>query len=225
MKKYILISLLIAGAFALPCAAAVKDSAAALAALNSSVAKDRLDAIYFLGAQRSTEAYAALAAHFPAEKDAYLRVQLVEVMDVQGSTWAYTCVSSAAGDTNKAVRQAAAMSLASKAGDPAVDKKLKALAADPSDVVRISLAHSLSINTSTSAVSIIGGMLSDLKGTLKTRRAAAGALAGMKTPEADGELLKHLSDSDPEIKAAAASRKAAGGKPGKSAKPVKPLKK
>lgn len=224
MKKYILISLLIAGAFALPCAAAVKDSAAALAALNSSVAKDRLDAIYFLGAQRSTEAYAALAAHFPDEKDAYLRVQLVETLNVEGSTWAYACAASAADDKNKAVRGAAARALAVKAGDPAADIKLKALAADPVENVRAAVVNSLSVGTSTSAASIIGEVLSDSKGTLRLRRAAAAALARMKTPQADVELLKHASDADPEIKASAASRKAAGGKPGKPAKPSKPAK-
>jgi hypothetical protein len=225
MKNYLVLSLLFAGTLALPCAAAVKDTAAAMTALNSAVAKDRLDAIYFLGAQRSTEAYAALAAHFPSEKDAYLRVQLVDTLNVEGSTWAYVCAADAAGDANRAVRRAAARALAVKAGDPAADIKLKALATDPVEAVRAEVVNSLSVGTSTSAVSIIGGVLSDEKGTLRVRRAAAAALSKMKTAQADAELFKHASDADPEIKAAAASRKASGGKPEKPAKPAKPVKK
>lgn len=212
MTKSLFISLLLAGAFALPCAAELKDAQAAAAALKSATPKDRLDAIYFLGAQRSQAAYQALAAHFPSEQDAYLRVQLVEALNVQGSTWAYACAAAAADDGNKAVRQAAAASLASKAGDPAADAKLKALGADPAEPVRLTVVSALSVNTSTSAASIIGGVLSDRKGTLKARRAAAAALSRMKTPAADGELLRHLSDADPEIKAAAAARRPAKAK-------------
>ena len=225
MKKCLVISILIAGAFTLPCAAAIKDPAAAMAALASATPKDRLDAIYFLGAQRSTEAYAALAAHFPQEKDAYLRVQLVETLNVEGSTWAYACASAAADDKNKSVRGAAARALAVKAGDPAADIKLKALAADPVEGVRAALVNSLSVGTSTSAASIVGGVLADGKGTLRLRRAAAAALARMKTPQADSELKKHVSDPDPDIKAAAVSRQAKEEKPAAPAKPAKPAKK
>ena len=225
MKKRIAILILMAGAFALPCAAAVKDMPAALAALNSATPKDRLDAIYFLGTQRSTEAYAALAAHFPQEKDAYLRVELVDTLNVAGSTWAYACAASAADDKNKSVRGAAARALAVKAGDPAADIKLKALAADPVEGVRAAVVNSLSMETSTSAVAIIGGVLADGKSTLRVRRAAAAGLARIKTPQADSELKKHSADPDPDIKAAAASRQAKEEKTAVPAKPAKPVKK
>ena len=215
MKRYLFLSLLLAGTFALPCAAALKDAPAAVAALKSDVPKARLEAIYFLGAQRSQDAYAALTAHFPSEPDAYLRVQIVEALNVQGSTWAYACAAAAADDSNKAVRQAAASALARKAGDQVADSKLKALGADSSEAVRLAVVSSLSVNTSTSAAAIIGGVLSDGKGTLKTRRAAAAVLSRIKTPAADRELAKHLSDPDPEIKAAAASRKPSKTKPTK----------
>lgn len=215
MKRSLLVSLLLAGAFALPCAAALKDAPAAVAALKSDVPKARLEAIYFLGAQRSQEAYAALAAHFPSEKDAYLRVQIVEALNVQGSTWAYACAATAADDANKVVRQAAASALARKAGDQLADRKLRALGADSSDAVSMAVVNALSVNTSTSAAALIGGVLSDPKGALRARRAAAAALSKMKTPAADGELLKHLSDADPEIKAAAASRRPSKAKPTK----------
>lgn len=228
MRKSLVISMFIAVAFTLPCAAAVKDTVAALTALKSGVAKDRLEAVSFLVAQRSPDAYKTLAAHFPEEKDAYLRVQIVEGLDVEGSTWAYTCAVAAADDVNKSVRQAAASALASKAGDPAAAAKLKILAADASESVRFSVVNSLSVDASTSAVAIIGGMLADDKGPVKERRAAAAALSKMKTPSADTELFKHLSDADPEIKASAVSRKSESvksSKPAKPAKPAKPLKK
>ena len=218
MKRSLLVSLLFAGTFALPCAAELKDAPAAVAALKSDVPKARLEAIYFLGAQRSQDGYAALAAHFPSEKDAYLRVQIVEALNVQGSTWAYGCAAAAADDSNKAVRQAAASALARKAGDQVADGKLKALGADSSEAVRLAVVAALSVNTSTSAAAIIGGVLSDAKGTLKTRRAAAAVLSKMKTPSADSELLKHAADADPEIKAAAAARKPAKKKPTKKKK-------
>ncbi len=220
MKKYLLFSILFAGTFVLPCAAAVKDTAAALAALNSAAAKDRLDAIYFLGAQRTPAAYEALSKQFQAEKDPYLRTQIVEALDVNVSTWAVSCAASAADDSNQAVRQAAAAPLSRLPNDRAAEKKLKALAADSSEPVRLAVVNSLSVSASTSSASIIGGVLSDRKGTLKTRRAAAEVLSRMKTPAADAELLKHVSDADPEIKAAAVSRKPAAAKPSK-ARPAK----
>lgn len=198
-----------------PCAAQFKDDAQAKAALGGKTAKQRLEAIQYFGAQRSQAAYAALTSHFSSEQDAYLRVQIVEALDVKGSTWAYACAEKAAADANPAVRQAAASAISGKTGDAAADKKLKALAADSSEAVRLAVVHSLSLQPSTSAVTIIGGVLADRKGTLKARRAAAEALAGMKTQAGDSELLKHLSDADPQIKAAAASRKPSKKKPAK----------
>ncbi|MDO8803169.1 MAG: hypothetical protein Q7R35_01950 [Elusimicrobiota bacterium] len=220
MRKYLIAAAVLLAA--LPCAAELKDAPAAVAALKSAAAKDRLEAIYYLGAQRTQDAYAALADHFPVEKDAYLRVQLVEVLNVRGSTSAYSCAAAAAGDPNKAVRQAAASALAPNAGDAVADGKLGALAADSSEEVRLAVVTSLSADTSTSAVSIVGAVLSDRKSTLRARRTAAGVLSGLKTPGADRELLKHLSDADPEIKAAAAARKPARAKSG--AVPGKPAK-
>jgi HEAT repeat protein len=212
MKKIFIIPAFIA-VFAAPCAAELKDAGAALEALRSDKAKDRLEAIYYLGAQRNGEAYEALAGHFKAEKDAYLRTQIVGSMNVQASTWAYVCAYEAADDKNKAVRQSAASALAPKVGEPAAAQKLGMLAADPAEVVRLSVVNALAVYTSTEAVSVISGALADRKGTLRARRAAAKALSGMKTPAADAELLKHLSDPDPEIKAAAAARKPSKAKP------------
>ena len=129
------------------------------------------------------------------------------MLDVQLSTWAYACALQAADDTNRFVRQAAVSSLASKSGDPKAEKKLRALAADTSDAVRMKVVNSLSIENSTQAVSIIGTVLSDDKGSLRARRFAAGALSKMNRPGADSELFKHETDADPEIKAAAAARR------------------
>lgn len=194
---------------ALPCMAEIKDQPAALAALNSAAPKDRLDAIRFLGGHSSPEAYKAMAEHFNSEKDAYLRVKTVEAMDVSVSTWAYVCVSSAAGDTNKFVRAAAASALAEIAGNAAADKDMRTLAKDQAESVRLTLVNALSLVPSTSSVSIIGTTLADKKGPLRARRAAAAALNKMNTRAASEELIKHLSDQDPEIKAAARQGKAA----------------
>jgi len=194
---------------AVPCMAQVKDQASALAALDSAASKDRLDAIRFLGGHNSPEAYKAMAEHFNSEKDAYLRVKTVEAMDVSVSTWAYVCVSSAAGDTNKFVRAAAASALAQIAGNTAADKDMQALAKDQAESVRLTLVNALSLVPSTSSVSIIGTTLADKNGPLRARRAAAAALNKMNTRAASEELLKHLSDQDPEIKAAARQGKAA----------------
>lgn len=215
MRKYLVISILLAGTSVLPCAAEVKDAASALAALKSDAAKDRLDAVAYLGARRTPEAYEALAKHFQTEKDAYLRVQIVEALDVSVSTWAASCAAAAADDSNKAVRQAAAMPLSRLPGSQEAEKKLKALAADPSDAVRLAVVNSLSVNTSTSSVAILGGVLSDQKSAPAARRAAARGLSGMKTPAADAELGRHVSDADPEIKAAAVSRRPSKTKPAK----------
>ena len=212
MKNYLIASVLLA-VFTMPCAAQFRDSAAAKAALSGKTARERLDAIEYLGAQRSQDAYAALAGHFPSEKDAYLRVQIVEALDVAGSTWAYFCAEKAADDANRAVRQAAAAAIALKAGDPAADKKLKALAADASEPVRFAVVHALSLRPGPSSAAIIGGVLADQKAALRMRRVAAWALSNMKTPEADAELMKHISDADPEIQAAAVSRKPAAKEP------------
>ncbi len=194
---------------ALPCMAEIKDQPAAEAALNSASAKDRLDAISYLGAQRGDTAYAALAARFPDEKDAYLRVKIVEALDVAASTWAYNCAAAASADANKAVRASAAAAIAPLAGRTDADKALKALAKDPAETVRLELINSLSVRPSTSAVSIIGAALADKKGPARPRRAAAAALGNMGTAAAAEELVKHLSDQDPEVKAAAQKGRAA----------------
>jgi HEAT repeat protein len=202
----------LAAVLAAPCAAQLKDDASAMSALNSATAKDRLAAIYYLGAQRTPAAYEALASHFAGEKDAYLRTQLVDSLDVNASTWAFSCALAAAGDANRYVRQAAAMVLSRKAGDPAADKQLGALAADPSDSVRLALVNSLSVNPSTSSVAVLGSVLGDHKAALRTRRAAANVLSKMKTPASDDMVLRYLSDADSQIKAAAMSRRPTGKK-------------
>jgi HEAT repeat protein len=209
MKKNLMFCAVLAASFAAPCAAQLTDDASALAAFKSNSAKDRLGAISYFGAQRTQSAYEALASQFQTEKDAYLRVRIVEALDVQGSTWAYSCASAAAADTNRAVRQEAAVALAANAGDPATEQKLRVLAADPEPGVRMALLQGLSVNTSTTSVSIIGGVLGDHNGPLSSRRAAARVLSAMKTKAADDMLLRYLSDSDPQIEAAAMSRRPA----------------
>lgn len=203
MKDLFLV-LMIAAA---PCSAQVNDQASAAAALGGATAKERLSGIQFLAKQRTPEAYEALSAHFQSEPDAYLRVQIVEAMDINASTWAYNCAFAAADDQNKAVRAAAVPAIAPLAGTPQGYKKLKALAADTDEAVKMTLINSLSVDTSTSSIALIGAVVSDKKGSLKARRFAADRLAGMNVKAADDELLKHLSDPDQEIKAIAASLK------------------
>jgi len=191
------------------CSAEITGQAGALAALKSEAPKDRLEAIQYLGAQRSDDAYAALALHFRQEKDAYLRVQLVEALDVTISTWSAACALEAADDGNLAVRAAAAVALAPLSGGEAADAKLSALAADPADSVRLAVVSSSARNPGPSTETLLGSVLGDKAAALPVRREAAGALAGMKSKKADAELLKYLSDPDPVIKKAAASRKPA----------------
>lgn len=205
MKKLLL--LVVFALWASPCAAQIKDAADAAAALGSATARDRLDAINYLAAERSEYAYEALAGHFKTEKDAYLRVQVVEGLDVTASTWAYACAGEAAADANPAVRQAAAAALAPKAGDPEADKQLATLGADKAVPVRLAVVSSLAARPSPSSAAIVGGILSDGAAAPVLRRSAAKALAAMKSKEADAELLKHAGDKDPEVKAAAGSRK------------------
>lgn len=205
MKKILLLAVFALSAS--PCAAELKDAAGAAAALGSAAAKDRLDAINYLAAERSGAAYEALAGHFKTEKDAYLRVQLVEALDVTASTWAYACAGEAAADANPAVRQAAAAALAPRAGEPEADKQLAALGADKAVPVRLAVVSSLAARPSPSSAAIVGGILADGAAAPVLRRSAAKALAGMKSREADAELLRHAGDKDPEVKAAADSRK------------------
>lgn len=212
MKNYIPL-VLTCLALAAPCAAELKDEGEAAAALGRADAKSRLEAINYLGARGGDAAYERLAAHFKTEKDAYLRTQIVESLNVAGSTWAYACAAEAAGDKNQAVRRAAAAALAPRAGEPAAGEVLKKLAADPAEEVRLELVHSLSMKPGAASAAMVGGILADRKGTLRARRAAAEALANMKTPESDAELLKHLSDADPKIKATAQSRRPSKAKP------------
>lgn len=126
MKRYLLAAAALLAA--VPCPAEFTDSPAAIAALKDVSAKERLGGITYLGALRTEEAYSALAAHFPEEKDAYLRVRLVEALDARSSTGAYACAAAAAGDPNGAVRQAAVSALAPRAGDAAADARLQVLA-------------------------------------------------------------------------------------------------
>ncbi len=212
MKTHILL-LTLAAALAAPCRAEFKDAGEAADALKRADAKSRLEAINYLGAKGGDQAYETLAGHFQAEKDAYLRAQIVEALDVSGSTWAYACAVQAAADKNQAVRRGAAAALAPRAGEGETDALLKKLAADPAEEVRLELVHSLSMKPGKASAAMVGGILADRKGTLKARRAAAEALANMKTPESDAELLKHLSDADPKIKAAAQSRRPSKVKP------------
>lgn len=212
MKKHILFALICA-ALAAPCAAEFKSDGEAQDALKRADARSRLEAIHYLGARGGDAAYELLAGHFRSEKDAYLRAQIVESLNVAGSTWAYACAAEAAADKNPAVRRAAAAALSSRAGEPAAEEVIKKLAADPAEEVRLELVHSLSMKPGAASAAMVGGILADRKGTLKARRAAAEALANMKTPESDKELLKHLSDADPRIKAAAQSRRPSKVKP------------
>lgn len=212
MKKILIVPAFIA-AFAAPCAAEFKDPGAAKAALSSASEDERLAAITYLGSLRTSDAYETMARHFGEEPAAYLRSQTVERMDVNVSSWAFKCVLDAAGDENKVVRQVAASRIARKAGDPRADQRIAALSADSSESVRIAIVRALSLNVSTSAVTAMGRVLADRKGSLTSRRMAADMLSKMNRPDADAELMKHLSDADPKIKATAQSRRPSKAKP------------
>lgn len=203
MKKHIFSALFILAA---PCAAELTSRGDAAAALKAPAARERLEAIGYLAAAKD---YEALAAHFPSEKDAYLRVQIVEALDVAGSTWAYACAEAAAADQNQAVRQAAAGAIAQKTGDLEADKQLIILASDPSEAVRLAAVSAVSQRPGRSSIGIVSAILADKSAPVQLRREAAGALARMNLKEADTELLKYSSDPDKAIKDAASSRAAA----------------
>lgn len=213
-----ILPVLLCAALAAPCAAEFKSAAAAAEALERADAKSRLEAINYFGAEGGAAAYELLAGHFKTEKDAYLRAQIVEALNVAGSTWAYACAAEAAADKSPAVRRAAAAAVAPRAGEPEAAEVLKKLAADPAEEVRLELVHSLSMKPGAASAAMVGGILADRKATRRVRRAAAEVLVNMKTPESDAELLKHLSDSDPKVKAAAQSRRPSKAKPAASGK-------
>ena len=213
----VLVSVFISAApcAAQPAAAPVNDAAGARSALSSAAAKDRLQAINYLAMERDFE---TLAGHFASEKDAYLRVQIVEALDVAGSTWAYACAGLAAADGNQAVRQAAAGAIAQRTGAAEANKQLSALAADPSENVRAAVVNAMLQHPGPAAASIVGGVLSDKAATPMLRREAAASLARMKNKEADAELLKHAADPDKEIRASVSSRTPAKPKTAKTKK-------
>jgi len=168
--------------------------------LKSPSAKVRLDAIQYLLNNQSEETIDILVEHLKAEKDAYLKSQIIEGLNVRVSTVALNVVISATEDSNPYIRQLALINLANydKLEDiSGVIKKV--LKKDNNLYVKMTALNTLRRHSSTTTVELIDIVLSNPKEDKKLRLLSVNIMGNMNTPQAKSKLKKYRNDLDVEV--------------------------
>lgn len=169
--------------------------------LKSPSAKVRLDAIQYLLNNQSEETIDILVEHLKTEKDAYLKSQIIEGLNVSVSTVALNVVISATEDSNPYIRQSALINLANydKLEDISGVVR-KVLEKDNNLYVKMTALNTLRRHSSTTTVELIDIVLSNPKEDKKLRLLGVNILGNMNTPQAKSKLKKYKNDPDVEVK-------------------------
>lgn len=162
--------------------------------------KVRITAIQSLGKVQNEDIVRALTDAYKKEKDAYLRMQIVDSLSVNQSTSALAGVISALDDPNPQVRQTAVIALGYYGDNEKIVNALSTLFDnEKEEAVKFSIVNTLGQQKNKTAVSGLGKAL-DKKNDKRMRLFAVTNLGKIQTKEAFTELEKNKDDSDPEVK-------------------------
>lgn len=162
--------------------------------------KVRISAIQSLGKVQTEEVVRALTDAYKKEKDAYLRMQMVDSLSVNQSTAALTGVIFALDDSNPQVRQSAVIALGYYGDNEKIATALSLLFdKEKEEAVKFSIVNTLGQQKNKSAVSGLGKGLGK-NNDKRMRLFAVGNLEKVQTKESLTELEKNKEDPDPEIK-------------------------
>lgn len=181
--------------------------------LESSSPPVRTAAVEYFRDQHSAPAAKVLLARIAAEKNPGLRIPLIEAIDVNASTEAFSALAVLLEDPNPHVAQAAAISIGACADParllPVFEKGLKGAAPRQ---VKLSIVNMLGFHRSTGAVALLDSVAADKAGAPELRGLAVGSMARIGTKDALSKAGAYAGDKDPRVsgeakKAAAANKK------------------
>lgn len=166
--------------------------------LASSSPPVRAAAVEYFRDQRSAQASAVLLERLAAEKNAGLKIPLIEAVDVNASTEAFAALAGLLEDPNPHVAQAAAISLGACADPerllPVFEKGLKSGAPRQ---VKLSIVNMLGFHRSTGAVALLDSVAADGKNVPEMRSLAVGSMSRMGSKEALSKAGAYSADKDP----------------------------
>lgn len=169
--------------------------------LNSTTAAVRLSAIQELSILQTDDAINALVEHLKKEKDNYLKIQIIESLNVETSTVAFSAVVDAIYDKNSYVRQSAVRQLGYSSKPEKVLPVIEKLLNEEKDKsVKMTAINTLSLYKTTTTVEIIDKIVADKTADKDLRLLAVHLLGKIGTKEAKNKLQKYLADTDPEVR-------------------------
>lgn len=185
-------------------AAAQKTDKDFLADLKSGSLELKLAAVDNFRAKRSPEGDAVLSKQYKNEKDAYVRKQIAEGLDVNRSTYAYECARAALKDPSLQVRQSAVEALARYGDVSKIEADFKELLgpAAPREL-RLAAINALGFNASTRAVALLDSVAADTVNPSEMRRLAVISMGRMGGAYAKGRIKRYANDKDAAVKAEA----------------------
>lgn len=175
-----------------------------LADLKSGSAKVRLAAVDNFRARQSLEGDIILSKQYKSEKDAYVRKQIVEGMDVNRSTYAYECAREALKDPNIQVRLTAVGALGWYRDVSKIETEFKELLSPAApEAVRLAAIHVLGFNASTRAVALLDSVASDTVNPAEIRHMAVISMDRTGSAYAKDRIKRYANDKDAAVKAEA----------------------
>ena len=157
----------------------------------------RLLSIRDLAKLRNEESMNILANHLKVEKDAYLRVQIVEALTMYNSTTTRQAIIEALDDPNPSVRFSAVINSGYLGlNEQLLDAFSTRVVKEKNKDVKLAMANTLGLSKSKSAVGILSHLLKDEDKDIK--KGTIASLDKIGTKDAI-ELLEKSKFSDPEI--------------------------
>ena len=180
--------------------------------LDSSSPAVRAAAVEYFKGQHSAAADEVLLARLEAERNPGVRAGLVEAVDVNVSTAAFSAVASLLDDPNPYVAQSAAIAMGA-CGDgrllPVYEKALKGGA--PAQVKQ-TIVNMLGFRSDPGAVALLDAVAAEKTNPSEMRRLAVTSMGRIGTKDALNKAAAYAKDKDPRVsgeakKAAARSKK------------------
>jgi HEAT repeat protein len=187
-------------AFAAVVWAQVPDMDKSIADLQNPQMSVRLMAVQALAQTKEAKAEEALITRLKKENDAYIRIQIIDVLTLYQSTGALKAVLSGLSDPNPQVRQSAAIDTGYFGDNDTIAVEIsKLLDSEKDEAVKFSAVNALGQNRTKPAVDALGKVLKKEKGA-KMRKFALKRLDVMNTKEANDEIKKNSANADLEIR-------------------------
>lgn len=168
--------------------------------LKSSTTAVRLNAIRKLGISLNDERIRILSEHLLEEKDNYLKVEIMEIISLSGSTVAFNAITKQLEDKNPYMRSVAVLNLGKFKEELSLPILKKVLKEEKNRSVKLTTISAFKNYKSTAAVETLDNLVSNPNEDKDIKIASIKVLGAIGGPYSEKVLKKYSSHPDKELR-------------------------